>query len=189
MFKKENIKTLFIAFGCMLITAAALFYALKYYTRHDEKIIVPNVVGQSATQAFSTLEDIDLIPVITDTLFMADKPVNSILEQSPDKDSEVKSGRKIYMVISSNKAPEIEIPDLKDLSEREAKAQLVARGFTVGKVIQVPQFGGVIGLNYKGKAVSARTKVPKGSTIDIRIGRYSSDTDTTITSLTPFDGE
>lgn len=183
MFSKENFKTLVLASAVMLGVAAVLFWALKYYTRHDEKIIVPDVIGKAASIAIQELDGLDLNAVITDTIFVADKQVNTVIEQSPDKDSEVKSGRKIYLVVSSNKAPLIEVPDLKDLSEREAKAQLIARGFKVGKVIQVPQFGGVIGLNYQGKAVTERTKVPKGSTIDIRIGRFTSDSDTTRTNI------
>jgi len=187
VFSKENFKTLVLATAVMLGVAAILFWALKYYTRHDEKIIVPDVIGKAASIAIQELEQLDLVPVITDTIFVADKKVNTVIEQSPDKDSEVKSERKIYLVISSNKAPMVELPDLKDLSEREAKAQLTARGFKVGKVIQVPQFGGVIGLNYQGKSVEPRTRVPKGSTIDIRIGRFTSDSDTTRTNLTEIE--
>ena len=148
---------------------------------------MPDVLGKAASIAIQELDNLDLVAVITDTVYVADKQVNTVIEQSPDKDSEVKSGRKIYLVISSNKAPLIEIPDLKDLSEREAKAQLIARGFKVGKVIQVPQFGGVIGLIYKGKSAEPRTRVPKGSTIDIRIGRFTSDSDTTRTNLSEIE--
>lgn len=183
MFSKENLKTLLIALAAMFCVSGVLFWGLKYYTRHDEKILVPNVVGSLSSKAAEILEEQDLIAVVTDTLFVADKPLYTVMEQSPDKDSEVKSGRKIYLVVSNNKAPLIEIPDLKDLSEREAKAQLAARGFKVGKVITVPQFGGVVGLNYKGKSVTPRTKVPKGSTIDIRIGRFTTDNDTTTTNV------
>lgn len=187
MFSKDNFKTLVLATAVMIGVAAILFWALKYYTRHEEKIIVPDVLGKAASIAIQELDNLDLVAVITDTVYVADKQVNTVIEQSPDKDSEVKSGRKIYLVISSNKAPLIEIPDLKDLSEREAKAQLIARGFKVGKVIQVPQFGGVIGLNYKGKSAEPRTRVPKGSTIDIRIGRFTSDSDTTRTNLSEIE--
>lgn len=178
---KESLKTLIIAGIAMISLGVILFLGLDWYTRHDEKIIVPEVIGKTVAEGFTVLEEQGLIGVVTDTLFMADKPVHTILEQNPDKDSEVKSGRKVYLVVSGNKAPQIEVPDLKDLSEREAKAQLEARGFKVGKVISVPEFGGVVGLNYQGKSIAPKTKLAKGATIDIRIGRYTTDNDTTTT--------
>ncbi|MGQ3015489.1 MAG: PASTA domain-containing protein [Flavobacteriales bacterium] len=179
MFKKENLKTFLIAFVAMAVVSVLLFMGLKLYTRHSNKILVPDVTDMQIEEAGGKLEAEGLEAVVTDTMYMADKKEFTVLDQNPKFNSEVKSGRKVYLVISSNNPPEVEVPDMKDLSEREARAQLEARGFKVGKVIQVPQFGGVLGLAHKGQLIPPRTKVPKGTTIDIRVGRYTSDDDTT----------
>ncbi len=159
MFKKENLKTFLIAFVAMAVVSVLLFMGLKLYTRHSNKILVPDVTDMQIEEAGGKLEAEGLEAVVTDTMYMADKKEFTVLDQNPKFNREV--------------------PDMKDLSEREARAQLEARGFKVGKVIQVPQFGGVLGLAHKGQLIPPRTKVPKGTTIDIRVGRYTSDDDTT----------
>lgn len=186
MFKKENLKTFLIAFVSMIALSVLLFLCLRFYTRHSNKIQVPEITGMQIEAATAKLGDEGLEAVVTDTMYMADKKEFTVLDQNPKPNSEVKSGRKIYVVISSNTPPEVEVPDMKDLSEREARAQLEARGLKVGKIIQVPQFGGVLGLSHKGQAIPPRTKVPKGTTIDIRVGRYTTDNDTTTTTNNGF---
>ncbi len=167
---KTFLTQFFIALGVMFVVAFLLLKSLDIYSRHGKSIPVPEVLNLKGPEAIEKLDDAGLEGIITDSLYQDGKKPGVVLEQNPPAGEEVKSGRKIYLLVSTGNPPLVEIPDLRDLSLREANALLETKGLKLGKVGKKPGPGAVLEMKYKGDNVAPKTKLPKGTAIDVVIG-------------------
>lgn len=154
----------------MIAVAALIYLAMSIYTRHGSALTVPDVTGLLYEDAKGRLEDEGLEVVISDSVYTEGKKSGEIAEQNPVAGSEVKSGRMIYLIVQSDRPPEVDMPALIDLSLREANGMLEARGLKLGKVIYRPGLGAVLQQQFKGYKIPAGTKVRKGMAIDLVVG-------------------
>lgn len=163
-----------ILFYVVIITIT-VFY-LDSYTNHGEQIEVPDFTGKSVNYASSEIEKIGLVYEVGETKYDPSKPEGTILSQSPEgtKISQVyvKGGRKIRLTIST-KSSLVELPNLVDRSERFAESVLKSRGLKYTKEYKATNEadGAVLQQLYKGKTIKEGTKIQKGSTITLIIGR------------------
>lgn len=159
---------------------------LNSYTRHGESLTVPDIRGLKIADASRVLAEKKLRFVITDSLYFADKPKLSVLEQNPVPQSKVKEGRVIYITINADVAPTILMPNLIDVSMRQASAILLSVGLKPGKLIYKPDIAQnvVLEMLYKGQIITANSKLPKGSVIDLILGDGLGDADVPMPDLT-----
>jgi beta-lactam-binding protein with PASTA domain len=95
------------------------------------------------------------------------------VDQNPKPNAHVKQGRTIYITINATTAPAVEIPDLAGRSSlKYAQMQLQSYGLKVGEYIYKPDphLNALIGMEIKGKPVSKKMKVPRGTVIDLVLG-------------------
>lgn len=168
--KKRFIVNVLIAGAAMLVVSFLLLKSLDLYSRHGSTITVPHILDLPSEEAIAKLDDEGLEAVITDSLYEEGKAPGVILEQNPEGASEVKKGRKVYLLVSTGTPPMIEVPDLRDLSLREANALLETKGLKLGKVGKRPGPGAVLDMQFKGKSIPSKSKLRKGSAIDVVIG-------------------
>ena len=161
---------LLIAAAVMLAVAFALLKSLDLYSRHGSHVTVPHVVDMTSAEAATKLDDEGLDVIVTDSLYAEGKKPGVVLEQNPTGGAEVKKGRKVYLLISTGTPPMVEVPDLRDLSLREANALLETKGLKLGSVGKRPGPGAVLDMKYKGKILTPKTKLQKGSAVDVVIG-------------------
>lgn len=168
----------------IIITIVSL--VLSSYTRHGESLTVPDIKGLKIEDAERVLAEKKLRFVITDSLYFSDKPTSSVLDQNPAPQSKVKEGRVIYLTINANVAPTILMPNLIDVSMRQASAILLSVGLKAGKLIYKPDIAQnvVLDMLYNGQTIAANTKLPKGSTIDLVLGNGLGETDMPLPDLT-----
>lgn len=162
----------------VLITGVAL--VLSRVTRHGESLTVPDITGMKLEQAEQVLTEKHLRYLITDSLFFEDKAPSSILEQNPGPQSKVKEGRIIYITINSNTAPLVAVPNLTDVSLRQAGVLLQSVGLKTGELIYKPDLAKNVILDqlYGGRSVKPPTRIPKGSAIDLVVGNGFGDSST-----------
>lgn len=177
-------KHLAIAIASIAVLLFILFQSLAVYTRHGESVTVPNLKGMTLQQAQELLADKNFSFEV-DSVYSVDKAPGTILEQDPDVDTKVKEGRTIYVSIVSMIAPKVKIPDLVDVSLREATAIIESYGLKVGNLIYKPDLAqnAVLGIIYGGKNVSAGYSLAKGSTIDLIVGDGYGSTVLTVPNL------
>ena len=157
------------------VVIASIFGVLEWldsYTRHGESILVPSVKGLPLQQAREELEQKDLRVLVTDSNYVKEMPAGSILEQNPEGNSKVKKGRTVYLIINTNNAPKVTIPDIVDNSSfRQAEARLRALGF---KMTEPERIDGekdwVYAIKYNGQSLSAGDKIPRESYLTLCIG-------------------
>ena len=117
-----------LAFLFILLT---VIFWLRFYTNHGEKIEMPDYIGQSITQVKADAEERSFEIVVTDSVFVVGKSGGEIINQNPKPKSWVKSGRKIYVVITKfdpDKITVAELPILYGNEYNQKKNELAYRG-------------------------------------------------------------
>src|SRR3546814_8699906 len=92
----------------------------------------------------------------TDTLF----PYTTLFRSPGDK---VKSGRSIYLNVVSTEEPVVKLPDLINVSKREAEAVLQSYGVQVKELVYRRDEARdmVLEVEYQGKKIEPGTELPK----------------------------
>jgi len=92
----------------------------------------------------------------------------------------------VYIVLNSNKAPLVNMPNLIDVSLRQAQVMLQSVGLKTGRLIYRPDIAQNVVLEqlYGNQSLAAGTKVPKGSTIDLVLGDGLGSGDVSLPDLT-----
>lgn len=168
---KEFRKHVLIAAATIALLLFILIKSLDIYTRHGESNTVPNLKGMTLDQAMKLLADKNFKFEI-DSVYSIEKPHGTIMEQDPDPETQVKEGRTIYLSIVSMIPPHVKVPDLKDVSLREATAILESYGLKVGELIYKPDLAqnAVLALQMAGQEIKTGESIPKGSIIDLVLG-------------------
>jgi len=169
-------KTFLYSIIAIVALVAVSFYLLNdwlnNYTHHGESITVPDVRGLSEEKLIRFIEDKHLQYKIIDSLFEDGKEPGTVIEQDPKPDSKVKENRTIYLTVNSSKPPKVKMPNLVDVSYRQAEAILQTFGLRVGQTIYRPDLAknAVLSQLYKGRSIAAGTEIYKGSAIDLVLG-------------------
>ena len=162
---------LIVAISVLLILALAKW--LAFHTKHDEKILVPNLEKLSMTEMENKLDELNLRFVVIDSASFNPKfPPQSVIEQDPLAGDYVKENRKIYLTLNPSDYRKISIPNVLGQTKRQVVIQLKSVGFRVGKERYIPDLGKdvVRGLEKNGKEIEPGSKLPKNSVIDLVLG-------------------
>lgn len=169
-------KRFFIHLGIAIITLIILFFLFKFslnlFTRHGDELIVPDFYGQSITEIDSLgfTDEFDFF--VIDSLFDESASKGTVVIQDPLPGSKVKNGRNIYVTIVATLSEEVIMPDLKDLTLRQAVNVIEAAKLTVGGLTYEPSFdkNAVLEQFYMGDTIHPGDTIIKGSVIDLIIG-------------------
>ena len=173
-------KPFLINLGLIIVVVVGITWGvlkwLDSYTNHGEQIAVPNIVGMHHSELEDFLSKRELRYEVIDEVFSTEYPKGTVIRQDPiahsdSTESYVKSKRKIYVTIVSDKDRMVAVPDLEGRSKRLAQAQLDIVGLTpVFMPIPYEFDGVVVKQEYKGKGLRAGEKVPYGSKIKVYVG-------------------
>lgn len=157
----------------MLVIAWVTLIVLKRYTRHGETVVVPQFTGLTYDQALQLESTSDFEFLVVDSVFDMTKKGGTILMQDPPPNSVVKPGRIIYISVVSTIPEKVKMPDLVDLSIRQAKALLETYGLRLGNVSMVPDIAKnmVLRMSCGGLVLKPGTSLSKGSVIDLVVGQ------------------
>ncbi len=155
------------------------FVYLPFSTNHGQSITVPELNGMDMDKLESYLDERNLRYEISDCTFvMGAKPL-TVVRQYPKAGMVVKEGRKIYIYITSEKAPNLKMPQLVDRTYRSALLELKRVGLQIGKIIYVndmAQFT-VRRQLFNGQQIQAGQSIPAGSKIDLEVANGIGDTE------------
>lgn len=120
----------------LLLYIAVDQFVMPAYTRHHVTVLVPDARGLPVDQADSLLvvNGLDVRHVVSP--FVPSFPRNAVVGQDPQPLASVKPGRRVYLQVNSGHAPMVEIPNLYDLSIRQARTTLLGSKLTVGAVLR-----------------------------------------------------
>ena len=159
-----------IAIGISLLIVVIVFIILKHYGRVGQEYPTPYVVGQYVDELGN--DGLELEYVIIDSIYQPNHKGGYILRQDPDSGAMIKTGRKIYLTVTSYVPDNAIVPDLRSLSVRHAISQLENVGLHGGKLIFVDDPHHVVmEQKYKGRTVNEGRRLEKGAMVDLVVGR------------------
>ena len=173
-----------IAIALVIIMIEVAFFSLKGYTRHGEEIVVPDFVGLNCDSVLEVYAG-DFNFIMLDSVYTRTMSEGSIYQQDPLPNSNVKRGRNLYYVKVSEAPEKVRMPNLKNLSLRQAMVLLRANGLTVSQLEFVEHFAknAVVEQEFKGETIEAGTELVKGSAIKLKVGYGRDDRRTHLPNL------
>lgn len=174
-------KTFFLHITIYLVSLALLIWivitSLGSYTSHGETIKVPDFSGIKVAELDKFTAEKKLRYLVIDSLFDAKAPKGTVIKQEPEPDAEVKVGRIVYLYVTSKLPPSIQMPKLIDRSLRQAITMVSTYGLKLGKIQFVPDqcANCVLDQLVKGKKIQPGENIPKGTIINLIVGKGLSD--------------
>ncbi|MFK7982607.1 MAG: PASTA domain-containing protein [Saprospiraceae bacterium] len=165
--------------GMIALVAGILalsFFWMSSYTHHGESLQVPSYLNMNIDEATQQAKQQNLKIVVNDSIWSADKPAGTILEQSPKPLSKVKEKRTIYLTITKFQAEEKLLPTLAGNDNYNYYARRLKQ-LKVNLKVKSKQFSNkleentILYLYVNDKKVTARDlkggiKVPQGAMVE-----------------------
>jgi len=177
---KTTIKKLLIhlslAFISLIIFIYIISLILDNYTDRKNLIKVPPLTGINISNAKTILQKLNLNYKIIDSAYTNLYSPATIIEQDPLPNTNVKKNRTIYLTIAAHGKEKTTMPNLINLSLRQATEIIKQAGLKLGNIKYVEEkdiknFKGttVIKQYYKGKPIKENTIIYKNEIIDITV--------------------
>ena len=152
---------------------------LRTYTEHGVEVEVTDVRGLVEAEAEPLLKAQGLHLVIIDSTYSDKVPFGTIVEQDPKPNSHAKHGRAVYVTINATSKRQIVMPNLQDMSYRQAETTLRGLGLEVDTVYDYEPSAFrdlVLDVKREGESVKPGDKIPVGTTVRLVVG-FGKDTE------------
>lgn len=170
-------KTFLVQLGLALVVLLILIFLvfrwLNNTTNHGEFVEVPDFSKLSVMDMRKQVESAGLRYEVVDSAnYDPDYPRFSIIEQNPSAGTKVKSNRKIYFTVNPSGYKKVTVPNIIQVTKRNASSMLKAVGLDVQRVTYIDQLGKdmVYYIKHKGKDIKPGDKLPKTSKIELICG-------------------
>ncbi len=170
---KTFLKSLVIAVVAIVAMVFITFQLLKLYTHHGEYILVPDLQSLTEKQANTVLASKNMRMDVSDSVYSKRHAPGTVVEQMPKAGAKVKENRKIFVIMNAKSPEMVLMPDLSDVSLRQARNILQAAGLEMGDVIYVnsPYTNVVINQYFENIPIEPGAKITKGSVVDLEVGK------------------
>lgn len=165
--------SLVVAIVLVIVIAGAAFMWISKYTEHGVEIEVPSVIGIYTEEAEVLLSAQDLHLQVIDSTYTDKVPFGAVVEQNPSAGAHVKHGRPIYVIVNAQSRRQVPMPDLHDMSYRQAMAMLQAVGLTLDSMRYEPSVYRdlVLDVEADGHTVEAGTRLEEGTAVVLIVGK------------------
>ena len=182
--KKAFYINLLIIIALVIIIIEVAFFSLKGYTRHGDEIVVPDFVGLNCDSVLEQYSDVFNF-VMLDSVYSKSYPEGSFYQQDPLPNSNVKKGRNLYYVKVSEAPEKVVMPNLRNLSLRQALVSLKANGLKVSELEYVEHFAknAIVNQYFNGNVIEPGTEIIKGSAVKLHVGYGRDDKRTHLPNL------
>ena len=155
-----------ILFG--VVTLIAMDRAIMpAYTKHGHGITVPDITRMPLDDAASVLESRGLRHELAAKRSNEAFPPDFVIDQTPNAGMIVKPNRKIYITINTTSTPTVVVPEVQDLSLRNATIQLQNSGLQVGNVTyESSRFRNSV----LRQSIPSGRRVTQNTTVDLIVG-------------------
>ena len=161
----------------MILTLFIIFFtvynSLKLYTKHNNYIEVPNLSGIKLDEAIEIIDENNLrFEVLDSSKFFVEIPNFSIISQIPKEYELVKKNRKIYLNVNPKNFQKITLPNVIQITKRNAESILTAIGFQIKEYSYIDNIGKdmVLDVIYNGEKILPGQKIPLNSEVDLILG-------------------
>ncbi|OFX61851.1 MAG: hypothetical protein A2066_18980 [Bacteroidetes bacterium GWB2_41_8] len=174
--KSKTFKVNAIAVFAVTIALILLgMLSLRIYTDHGESVEIPDLKGKTASEVADILDRNDLRFEIRDSVYSIETAPGTVLDQYPKPGLRVKENRTIFITLCAISQELIAMPQLTDISYRQAANIIESSGLIAGNIEYKPSEFPNLVLEQKmnGNIVRVGEMIPKGSVIDLVLGSDS----------------
>ncbi|MBP5573342.1 MAG: PASTA domain-containing protein [Bacteroidales bacterium] len=144
---------------------------LNVYTRHGKVYELPDFSGMTIEQ----VEDLygrSYHFILVDSIYSKTEAPGTIVQQDPLPQAKVKHGRNVYYIIVAKTPERTTMPNLNNLSLRQALVLLESSGLLVKELVYTDHFArnAICEQQYNGKVIKPGTELVKGSKITLYVG-------------------
>ena len=182
------IKSILILMFAVLFIYCGTLVVLRHYTHHGEMLTVPDVTKLTLIEAGKLLESNKMRWQLSDSVYVGSVAPGAVVSQNPEPGSKVKENRNIFLIVNAKAPEKVKMPNVVDLSFRQAKSTLESQGLFVGQLIYKPDIAKeyVLQQLYRGTEIRRGTEIIKGSEIDLVLGLGLSDELTSVPNLLTY---
>jgi len=179
------LRNIVLAFLILIFGITLIMQILKLYTRHNHNLSVPDFTGLSLDDAAQVARKRNLRLVVFDSVFLADFEKGTVVEQHPRASFMVKKYRKIFLTMNAMNPEKIAMPNLVDLTFRQARDKIESFGLKLGRISYEPDMGQnmVLAQRMNGRNLVPGDSVVKGAKIDLVLGKGLSDEQAAVPNL------
>jgi len=162
-----------LALLALVVLVFLLLRWLNSTTNHGEFVEVPDFSKMTVSDMRKAIDEADLRYEVLDSAnYNPDYPRFSIIEQDPPAGNKVKENRKIYFTVNPSGYKKVTVPNVIQVTQRNASSMLRAVGLDVQRVTYIDELGKdmVYYIKYKGKRIKEGDKLPKTSKIELVCG-------------------
>ena len=162
-----------LAFLALILLSYLALQWLKKSTHHGEFVEVPDLAKLSVLEMREVIADANLRYEVLDSAnYDPDYPRFSIIEQNPPAGNKVKQNRKIYVTVNPSGYRKVTVPNIIQVTQRNASSMLRAVGLDVQGVTYIDELGKdmVYYIKHKGQNINPGDKLPKTSKVELICG-------------------
>lgn len=176
MLKRSFIANLLLVIVIIAALLYAFFSSLNFITNHGKETKVPRLVGKNMKEAIRVLEK-QGFKISVDSTYQSYEDPLEVLFQEPSEGATVKVGRTIFLTVNRRSIPKITMPNLVNLSFRNALLTMQSYRLVMGDTTYRPDVaaGSVLEQWMNGKKLAPGTMIPYGSKIDLVVGDVLSE--------------
>lgn len=172
IFSKKFFIQVAISLGILILLFFILKTYLSVYTSHGDETVLPDFSGYTMMEIDSAgySEEFDFF--VIDSLYDVDNKKGAVVIQNPLPGTQVKQGRNVYFTVVASTPEMVIMPDLKDLTLRQAVNILESNSLKTGKLMYQPSFdkNAVLEQFFESDTVFPGDTIIKGSVIDLVVG-------------------
>ena len=167
------IRHFLIAGVALFVIAFTTLIIIDKYTHHGEAEKVPELKGKYIEEAEIILTAQNLTYQIIDSTYIRKQPSGIIIEQTPEPGAFLKKGRPVYIIVNKKTKQTTPLPNIIDLSYRQAEAMLAIAHIKINEIIYEPsEFRDlVLDVKINGESVAIGTPLPEETAVDLIIGQ------------------
>lgn len=166
------VKNLLLAAVIITVILVVVIHRLEKYTEHGIEVEVPQVTGLYLEEAEVLLGSSNLRMEVIDSTFSNKVPLGTIVEQIPGQELKAKRGRVVYVVVNARQRKQVIIPEIHDISYRQAQGMLSRLGLIVDSIEYEPSEYKdlVLALRRGENMVETGDKVTEGTALIMVVG-------------------
>jgi len=163
------------AIGITIFLMVLNMIFLRIYTDHGDAVAIPDLKGKTSQEVSTILDDLDLRFQIRDSVYSRETAPGTVLDQFPKPGMKVKENRTIFITICALSQVKIPMPQLTDISYRQAINLIESSGLIAGNIEYKPSEFPNLVLEQKvdGRRVRVGEMIAKGSVVDLVLGSDS----------------
>lgn len=162
---------LLVVIAVSIFTVYGTLKYIDFYTNHNQAVIVPDIKKLQIEDAASILEQKILRYEVIDSVYSKEFMPGAIVELTPEVNARVKKNRIIYITVNAKTEETAPMPEVTNVSFRQAYADIKSRGF---KFVEVKKVSGehlnlTIGVEYNDELVNSGDRIPLSARLTLLI--------------------